>query len=394
MASSEVVRAANALTARWAAEGTSGSTVLSGAGVWPLLAALQDGAAGTTLTELSAATGLGDAALAGARELWSVLGGATDARVALGLWWRAVLELRPEWVAALPAGSHGELTGDPGGDGKRLDDWVREQTGGLLERMPVRVTNETLLVLASALTVRTRWAEEFEDQRLLAADGPWQDLGALAGLGRSSADLDAVAVLDTPAAGPLTALTVRGAADVDVQLLLGEPDRDAGEVLSAGLAALDDPPGVRRGSGLPVGTEAPGLRVTESMSFTREPALLARCVRFRVSAEHDLLAGAELFGLRSAGDAKVAEFPGISATGLVVSDARQDAVATFSATGFEAAAVTAMAMRASAAPAATARTVEVTFDRPFGFAAVHRPSGLVLVAGWVADPERYEEQPW
>jgi hypothetical protein len=28
----------------------------------------------------------------------------------------------------------------------------------------------------------------------------------------------------------------------------------------------------------------------------------------------------------------------------------------------------------------------VTFDRPFGFLAVHRPTGLVVVAGWVAAP--------
>ena len=32
------------------------------------------------------------------------------------------------------------------------------------------------------------------------------------------------------------------------------------------------------------------------------------------------------------------------------------------------------------------KVVEVVFDRPFGFIAVHRPSGLAVVAGWVASP--------
>jgi hypothetical protein len=381
------VRAANALTARWAAGWRGGSTVLSGAGVWPLLAALQGGAAGATATELSAATGLPDGAeaLAGARGLWGALDGAVDARAALGLWWRAVLELRAEWVAGLPAGSHGSLSGDPGVDQARLDAWVVEQTGGLLRRMPVAVDADTMLVLASALTVRTAWAEPFQDQPMDAGPGPWQGLGRLAGLFRSGTDLDAVAVLDTPA-GPVTALTVAGAGDVDVHLLLGEPERAAGEVLPAGLGAVAG--AGRRGSDLPLGAEAPGLRVVEVRSFSGRPVLEARCVRFEVTGGHDLLARADLFGLRSASDDKAAEFPGISDTGLYVSAAEQDAVATFSATGFEAAAVTSMGLQTMAAPAGTARAVRVTFDRPFGFAAVHRPTGLVLVAGWVADPER------
>jgi len=30
--------------------------------------------------------------------------------------------------------------------------------------------------------------------------------------------------------------------------------------------------------------------------------------------------------------------------------------------------------------------VEAIFDRPFGFIAVHRPSRLAVVAGWVSSP--------
>jgi len=36
------------------------------------------------------------------------------------------------------------------------------------------------------------------------------------------------------------------------------------------------------------------------------------------------------------------------------------------------------------------RLVRVSFDRPFGFLAVHRRTGLVLVAGWVDDPDPYQ----
>jgi hypothetical protein len=403
------VRAANGLTERWAGGWRGGSTVLSGAGVWPLLAALAGGASGSTLAELSAAVGVpGDEALAAARRLWEVLAASSDVRVALGLWRRAELALDAGWAGALPAGVHGELTGDAAADQERLDAWVVEQTGGLLTRMPVALTWDTVLVLASALTVRTRWVEPFEDVPLWAGSGPWQGLGELAGLTRTGDDLNAVAVENT-AAGPLTTVVVRGAGDVDVHLLLGEDDRSPGAVLSAGLAALPAGPApdhgtsssggpasggraalgggaVGWGSELAVGAVGPGLRVVERPSASGEPGVVVRCVRFAVAGKHDLLARAELFGLRAASDAGTASFPGVSPTPLMVSRARQDATATFSATGFEAAAVTSMRMRPTSMPANTARTVEVTVDRPFGFAAVHRPSGLVLVAGWVAEP--------
>jgi hypothetical protein len=36
-------------------------------------------------------------------------------------------------------------------------------------------------------------------------------------------------------------------------------------------------------------------------------------------------------------------------------------------------------------------TIEATFDRPFGFLALHRHTRLVLAAGWVTDPEPFRE---
>jgi hypothetical protein len=38
-------------------------------------------------------------------------------------------------------------------------------------------------------------------------------------------------------------------------------------------------------------------------------------------------------------------------------------------------------------PPHEARLTTISYTRPHGFAAVHRGSGLVLVAGWVARPD-------
>jgi serine protease inhibitor len=113
-----------------------------------------------------------------------------------------------------------------------------------------------------------------------------------------------------------------------------------------------------------------------------------------VAAEHDLLLQANLFGLRTAMDARRGHFPGISDWPLAIQQAIQSVRNTFSATGFEAAAGTSTGIGPGAAggidrPQHTVRVIRVAFDRPFGYLAVDRTSRLVLVAGWVENPTRH-----
>jgi len=112
--------------------------------------------------------------------------------------------------------------------------------------------------------------------------------------------------------------------------------------------------------------------------------------RFTVRAGHDLLALPGVFGLATVTDSRRGHLPGISERPLAVQQAKQDAIATFSAAGFRAAAVTAVGMMLAAGVPMrthTVRSVSFAVDRPFGFVAVHRPTGLVLVTGWVTEPE-------
>jgi len=402
------ILAANRLTANWAQSAVADgrSTVLSGAGAWPLLALLAAAAGGPARTELQAATGIpADGAEHEAAELLAAIAGSRAARAALGLWARAELPFTDWWRGAVPPGVRGALTGDPSADQGALDAWARKQTADLIDRMPVRVSADTLLVLATALSVQTDWAEQFTDSPMMIMDGPWaaggprpvgdplpygpnwHSLPRVAGLLRDTRDIDALSVAQTEA-GKLTTLAVRGRSDVDVHLVLGGPHRRAADILAAGVLALAGPRST--GTQLPLGTPGPGVRVEEVPSTDPAPTLSVATVRFRVDAAHDLLADPDLFGLRTAMDDSRGHFPGISPEPLAVSQAQQAAMAQFTAEGFRAAAVTAAAVSAgAAAPRAStvSRLISVTFDRPFGFLAVHRPTGLVLVAGWVGEPE-------
>ena len=392
---SPAVVAANRMTARWAGRHREGPTVQSGVGVWVLLAALEGGATGTGLDQLEAAVGLPAAdALAAVREVIEVLGSSPALHAALGLWFRDSVPVEAAWLDQLPPRSLGRLTGDLDADQATLDAWADAETQGEIDRFPIHVDDSTMSVLASALSVRTEWSEPFVDVPSELPGGPWAGM-ALIQLHRTTTDLDDLRVADD-GLGQLTMARVEGDGDVDVWLLLGGPDAPPEAVLDDGLAALASLDDTVLGSELPDGRPGPGLEVSTVTSTRDAPQLVLSTVAFEVDAEHDLLEQADVFGLRAATDDSVGHFPGISSFPLAIQQARQTALARFHATGFEAAAVTAMAQRAGSAMPTTSyevRRVALHIDRPFAFAAVHRPSGLILATGWVTEPAQPADEP-
>ncbi|MFE9598975.1 serpin family protein [Streptomyces hokutonensis] len=388
--SKTTVRAVNALTARWAGA-ACGGTVFSAAGVWPLLALLADGAEGAARAELADAVGLpaGQSAAA-ARELLAGLAAMRGVDAALGLWTKRTVELREAWAAGLPAEAHGVLTGDLAVDRAALDAWAAKRTGGLIECMPLALTDATELVLASALALRTEWLRPFTEVPVESAY--WRDRVPL-GLRRETALLDRIGVADTPD-GHVTELKVLGDAAVDVHLLLGEERMTPAQVLGAGVGILDRRHPVVPGDQLPYGDPGPGLRVERTRCTSPQPPTLdVTTVAYDMTAGHDLLRLHRLFGLTTARDSTHGHFSGIGPSPLAIGSAEQCTTARFGALGFRAAAVTAVGAVPGGLPDLRHVTTTVTarFDRPFAFLALHRHSRLVLAAGWVTEPEPFPD---
>ncbi|HEV2637088.1 MAG TPA: serpin family protein [Actinocrinis sp.] len=384
-----VVTAANRMAARWAGTCEGDEAAQAAAGVWPLLALLADGANKPGRGELAAALGVDPPdAVAAAHEILAVLGSSEAVSAALGVWARADLPLHRAWLDRIPAGTAAALEPDLAAAQQKLDAWARLHTGGLIGQMPIRLTPEDLLVLASALLVRTEWVEQFSPDRMSGNDdGPWHSR-AFDSLRRTTRDLSRVKVART-AAGELTAAYVSGTHEIDVVLVLGEPDASAGEVLEHGVRLVAGE--YRTVPGTAFAEDAPGPGITRSTVEAGTPGnrLRLELPAFSVSCTSDLLQTPEVFGLKAVTDAGRGHFPGVSPRPLAVSRAVQDITAAFTATGFEASAVTAFSMVAGARMPKTPHSVLETalvLDRPFGFIAVHRTSELVLVAGWVQNP--------
>ncbi len=388
-----VVTAVNSLTSRWARSLAPGNTVISGLGLWPLLALLSTAADEPGRTELADAVGVDPAtAAAQAAELIGALDEASDLHAALGLWVHQQLKLSESFDSVLPTELTGTLVGDPSVDKPNLDAWAAEHTNGLIREMPLEFTPDLALVLASALSLRTTWVRPFREQIRRIHEGDWA--GAWHWLDRTDSDLDAVRVHDS-AAGPLTVVTVAGDADVDVLLGIASPGTPQPDVLAALLTAAAAPAAGRPGSSLLTGAEqgaelAPAVTLAQTTSAT--PDLTLALPSFSVSAEHDLLSLRSLFGLTTvtATPETQGHFSAISPDPLAVGQANQSVLARFHATGFEAAAITAIGMTRTAALLPASPRLAVALTHPFAFTAIHRPTGLPVVTGWIQTPTEPE----
>ncbi|TDW69697.1 serpin family protein [Kribbella pratensis] len=372
----DIVRAVNDLTTRWARSLPAGNTVVSGLGLWPLLALLATGADEPGRSELAAAAGV-DAANGStdAIRLIEAIEGSADLHAALGVWVSEQLKLAESFDAVMPAPLVGMLTGNPAVDKPKLDAWAAEHTDDLIREMPLELDPDVLLVLASALLLRTTWVRPFTEQVRRVPDGPWA--GSWHWLERVDSDLDVVRRY-----GDLTVVTVQGDADVDVLLGLGDDDVLAGLLEAAG-RPNDGVPGSRL---IDDDEPGPGLRIGQTTSA--RPDLKLTLPSFSIEVEHDLMESRELFGLTAvtSDPGEHGHFSALSPTPLRVGQAKQKVLARFFATGFEAAAVTAMAMTRAAMITTKQRRLEVALDRPFAFTAVLRESRLPIVAGWVETP--------
>ncbi len=369
------VRAVNELTARWCSQFDDDDRVVSGAGVWPLLVLIASAADESARVELAAALGCpADSAREDAFALLDTLRAGSSTSTAVGAWTHGDVPLNPDWVSRLPAGVVEKLTGQDA-----LDKWATNGTGGLIDRFPLDIDDDTRLILASVVAAKTQWRDPFEwssrgcDPFAGDAEPKWLD--------RYTDDPSVVAVLDDS----VTRVVVEGTDDLDVHLLLG--DQTPGDVLTTGLSELSG--GTRVQPAIEFTGRAPGLTVRTIESDKPGDRLKLELPAFSIDSHHDLLSHRDLFGLHAVTDPENSHLPHLSPAPLFVAKGAQDVIARFSPEGFETAAATAFALTPTGAfplDKHQIKLVSVSFDRPFGFLAVHRPTRLAVVAGWVSSP--------
>lgn len=328
---------------------------------------------------------------------------------AAGVWTRPGVQLGPvfdHWRASLPGRvESGDLSGQ-----EQLDAWTRDHTFGLIDRFPVNVRDPRVyLVLATALATRVSWETPFDlaPAAELGPDSVWaRQLGRVLKTPRGRGHQQFIAV--TPEAG-----------DVAVHLALA---RDG--LLVASVAAAD---GVAHGDVLAAAQRiacayaADGrFGQLEIAAVPRRPLAdlpLGEAPLWRVREETSMDGGDQFtavlpaWSARNRIDLSAPELGfGTAAHALAGPDqweAAQAAMARYTRVGFEAAAVTGLAVFASARPVQRVLAADLRFAHPYAVVAVavdpqlagrgrgrSRPdepaspwSGIPVFSAWVAEPE-------
>ena len=295
----------------------------------------------------------------------------------------------PAWPGDLPAAVE---TG-PVPTQAQADAWAADHTDGMIDRFPVDVSEMTA-VLASALATRIAWLRPYDVTEAAELRSPWSTrvVEALSG---ADGHLTEVAGLGTVAVH-----TAVGGDCLQVTSVMAREDAPAESVLAAAHdiaqgQAAGSTPGRRKLAELPLG-DGPFWTITEDR---RPGGDRVRVVlpAWKASSDHDLTADPEL-GFGAVGRAL--------AEGLATApdmQARQSAVARYNRWGFEAAAVTAVALRSAMMPTGLSRTATLRFGHPYAVVASigKRPgqarrdpwTGVPVFAAWVAEPADVDSSP-
>lgn len=305
------------------------------------------------------------------------------------------------WLAGLPA----SVERGPIPTQDEADAWTREHTFGLIKRFPIRIDDAVYLLLATAMATKVSWDRPFElaPAGALGAASPWstQVEQVLVSPLVSPEHLRHKAFLaSTPEAGQVGVHVGRAQDGLIVASVIGEADVPAVDVLTAGhrLAidvALNRSVAMRSLFDVPLG-DGPLWSVREETS-PAGPGERCHAVlpAWEAQSEHDL--SDERLGFSAAAKTLGRGDPW---------QAKQAAIARYTRLGFEAAAVTAMAIALSARPAGLLRSGEIRFGHPYAVIAVAAAdpdadresgdvwpelwNGLPVFSAWVARPSEAE----
>jgi hypothetical protein len=392
-----------------------GHHVASPLGAWLLLALAASAARGDERAQLVDVLGIDvDQAAATARALLSELHPLVGAAAAV--WHRpeVITDALNAWLRALPDAI--ETGGMP--TQVEADAWAREHTLGLIGEFPLELTEDVKVVLASALATRVSWFAPFElvPAAQLGAGSRWAtEITHALRTPRhplTGGSLHDVFIASTTAGdvGVHTALARHEANNASIGLhvttVIAAPDVAAADVLGV---AYDLATAPMRGGlitrrslfDLPLGDGA-AWTITEEPAdpTTNDPPERAFAVlpAWSARSDHDLSAPA--LGFPAAATALEAVLPAADWQ----FEARQSVMARYDRTGFEAAAVTALAMLRSKVTSMSRmnRTVEVRFGHPFAVVAVTSDTrwdpatnevrsgpwhGVPVFSAWVTEPD-------
>lgn len=333
-----------------------------------MLAELTDGESRQQILELLGSDSMADLR-AQAKAVWNAHyrnDGATTSILASSLWLNQDVTFVPDTLDTLAQTYYASsYQGEMGAEAfnRALQDWLNEQTGGLLADQigSVRLEPETVLALATTLYYRAKWAAEFSQDNTFPQTFHAVD-------GEMTCDFMHSGGSGTYYWGDrFSAVGRRLENDGGTMWFLLPDEGVAVEEL------LDDP-------------QAMTFLLSNGDWENRKDLIVNLSLpKFDISSQTDLAEGLQALGVTDVFDPESSDFSPMTADmeGIFVSQVKHGVRVAIDEEGVTAAAYTVMAMSGSAAPPED--EVDVVLDRPFLFA-LTSTDGLPLFVGMVHRP--------
>ncbi|HWP55922.1 MAG TPA: serpin family protein [Pyrinomonadaceae bacterium] len=350
-------------------QGTSKNRFVSPSSVLLALAMTYNGAEGETRQAMARALELEglspEEVNRGFADLKSMLGSADpklQLNIANSLWARKGFALKPDFIQRTKEFYAAEVTSldfsNPGAPGT-INSWVKNNTGGRIDKIVDKISDDTILFLINAIYFKGQWTVEFEKSKtreddFKLADGSQKKLPMMSQSGKynyyKGKDFQAVSL-------------PYGSGRMSMYVFL--PDKSTSlDQFERNLTAAN--------------------WETWMKSFRVAPGELM-LPRFRIEYEVNLNDALKALGMSEAFDSTRANFSGIAQGGIYISEVKHKTIAEVNEEGTVAAAVTSVGIQvASVQPPQENFIMKV--DRPFFVAIRDNVTGTVVFMGSIADP--------
>jgi hypothetical protein len=342
--------------------------VASPLGAWLVLALAAPAATGAVRDELTDILGASPEQARDAAD--ALLAKPHPAVASAAAVWRRpeVVAALQSWLAELPAAV--EVGGMP--SQAEADQWAAGHTFGLIERFPLELTRNTVIVLASALATSVDWEAPFELAPSAELRSPWSE--RVTQVLRSVRQHE-VYIASSPV-GDVAVHTARSADGLAVTSVIADRAVAPADVLAAAHGPLPRRPLFELHLG-----DSELWTIAETSGHGQEQ--IALLPTWSARSEHNLMRP-EL-GFPAAAQALIELLP----RGQYRAEAKQSALARYTRTGFQAAAVTAMGVRLVSVIRTRKRTATLRFGRPY--AVVARAlggewDGVPVFSAWITEP--------
>lgn len=287
------------------------------------------------------------------------------------------------WLKNLPS----EIDHGPLPSNSEANSWISQKTAGLIKKLPLDINEETFLVLLSAITAKTKWEhplKEIENKGVLSGDFRHATKVLVSPPGHN------VYVMETEI-GQVGVHLARGSNGLDVYSVIADPKYDYRDVIRiAHHLAVQD---ISDDMGIPLHQLEVDASDLYKVTKTKSPSgdiKVAYLPKWETETSLKDLQNHPDLGFTGIASA-ISEKAGLNpvSTQAVV---QQDIVAEYTATGFQASAVTQMSMMATASMPdyKDALKLEIEFNHPYAVVAiVHDDSiwtGMPVFSSWVKTP--------